>query len=323
MFFSACTLHSISVAVSVNAHSRMHFRSLGKPPAIVQSSKSSRGLYVVSLKGYVSFSARKERQRVCRSYYALDDSRSSRQVRHGFITLRLSVTRKIEQKDSVDNRTFSSRLLSRLYAMPEDISGDDDGRIGDGTGAGAGSGWDCRDEYGPYPWDPSWQSLEDSSFEWIHEDVITFFTTDGVVRIGGAKLPRRILRKQGGLVELLGSQRRYKEEDYMDPKQGLCLGAIFDIAATNGLDMHRRFCVFGFCRSIEMLSDVVEDTVREQGGEVVVAEKKSVGGLHEKLRMTVAMPLLWGIPPAVDSLNYAIRSGGGIVEKAYRKWEFL
>ena len=27
--------------------------------------------------------------------------------------------------------------------------------------------------------------------------------------------------------------RRVKEEDYMDPKQGLCLGAIFDIVATN------------------------------------------------------------------------------------------
>ena len=35
-----------------------------------------------------------------------------------------------------------------------------------------------------------------------------------------------------------------------------------------GLDMGRRFCVVGYCRSIEMLSDVVEDSVREQGGEV-------------------------------------------------------
>lgn len=89
----------------------------------------------------------------------------------------------------------------------------------------------------------------------------------------------------------------------MDPKQELCLGALFDIAATNvsnhhqitlsdyinplcnlsnavptyvdcsnmsiqGLDMGRRLCIFGFCRSIEMLSDVVEDTVLEHGGEV-------------------------------------------------------
>jgi hypothetical protein len=32
--------------------------------------------------------------------------------------------------------------------------------------------------------------------------------------------------------------------------------------------MGRRLCFFGFCRSIEMLSDVVEDTVLEHGGEV-------------------------------------------------------
>ena len=35
-----------------------------------------------------------------------------------------------------------------------------------------------------------------------------------------------------------------------------------------GLDRGRRFCVFGFCRSIEMLNDVVEDTVLDLGGEV-------------------------------------------------------
>lgn len=32
--------------------------------------------------------------------------------------------------------------------------------------------------------------------------------------------------------------------------------------------MGRRLCIIGFCRSIEMLSDVVEDSVLEQGGEV-------------------------------------------------------
>lgn len=37
-----------------------------------------------------------------------------------------------------------------------------------------------------------------------------------------------------------------------------------------GLDMGRRLCIFGFCRSIEMLSDVVEDTVLEHGGEVLM-----------------------------------------------------
>ena len=27
--------------------------------------------------------------------------------------------------------------------------------------------------------------------------------------------------------------QRFQESDYMDPEQGLCLGALFDIAATN------------------------------------------------------------------------------------------
>ncbi|XVE61665.1 hypothetical protein DITRI_Ditri06bG0058200 [Diplodiscus trichospermus] len=120
------------------------------------------------------------------------------------------------------------------------------------------------------------------------------------------------------------SQRfqRFQESNYMDPNQGLCLGAIFDIAATNGLDMGRRLCIIGFCRSIEMLSDVVEDTVLEHRGEVVAAEKATKGGLHEKLTKTVAVPYLWGVPPASDTLHLAVRSGG-IVEKAYWQWDFF
>ncbi|KAG1354985.1 hypothetical protein COCNU_07G010970 [Cocos nucifera] len=148
--------------------------------------------------------------------------------------------------------------------------------------------------------------------------------------------------------------QRYQESDYMDPNQGLCLGALFDIAATNGLDMGRRLCIFGFCRSIEMLSDVVEDTVLEHGGEgaeisSVVAilaalvgygfrlfstlsvilvlssdgEKASSGGLQERLTMILAVPLLWGVPPASETLHFAVRSGGGIVEKVYWQWDFL
>lgn len=35
-----------------------------------------------------------------------------------------------------------------------------------------------------------------------------------------------------------------------------------------GLDTGRRLCIYGFCRSIEMLSDVVEEVVLEHGGEV-------------------------------------------------------
>lgn len=57
--------------------------------------------------------------------------------------------------------------------------------------------------------------------------------------------------------------------------------------------------------------------------QVVAAEKESKEGLQEKLNMTVAVPLLWGVPPASDTLRFAVRSGGGVVEKVYWQWDFL
>ncbi|XP_057999564.1 uncharacterized protein LOC110666261 [Hevea brasiliensis] len=102
----------------------------------------------------------------------------------------------------------------------------------------------------------------------------------------------------------------------MDPNQGLCLGVLFDIAATNGFDMDRRLCIFGFCRSIEMLSDVVEDTVLEHGGEVVAAEKAIKGGLHEKLTMTVAVPYPGGFLLLQKHLALLF----GAVEELWRKF---
>ncbi|EYU29876.1 hypothetical protein MIMGU_mgv1a0127091mg, partial [Erythranthe guttata] len=56
---------------------------------------------------------------------------------------------------------------------------------------------------------------------------------------------------------------------------------------------------------------------------VVAAEKGSKGGLHEKLTMTVAVPLLWGVPPASETLRFAVKNGGGIVDKVYWQWHFL
>ncbi|KAJ6425423.1 hypothetical protein OIU84_026071 [Salix udensis] len=173
---------------------------------------------------------------------------------------------------------------------------------------------------GFFPW-----SDGDNDIEWVREERITLFTTDGLVQIGGSVVPRLVASSNRKRGKSKTSQRfqRFQESDYMDPNQGLCLGALFDIAATNGLDMGRRLCIFGFCRSIEMLSDVVEDTVLEHGGEVVTAEKAIKGGLHEKLTMTVAVPYLWGVPPASETLRLAVRSGGGIVEKVYWQWDFL
>ncbi|XP_061954468.1 uncharacterized protein LOC133676750 [Populus nigra] len=173
---------------------------------------------------------------------------------------------------------------------------------------------------GFFPW-----SDGDNDIEWVREERITLFTTDGLVQIGGSVVPRLVASSNRKRGKSKTSQRfqRFQESDYMDPNQGLCLGALFDIAATNGLDTGRRLCIFGFCRSIEMLSDVVEDTVLEHGGEVVTAEKAIKGGLHEKLTMTVAVPYLWGVPPASETLRLAVRSGGGIVEKVYWQWDFL
>ncbi|KDP29165.1 hypothetical protein JCGZ_16554 [Jatropha curcas] len=204
------------------------------------------------------------------------------------------------------------------------------------------------DFLGSFPW-----SDGDNAIEWIQEEKVTLFTADGLIQIGGSVVPRLVSSsdKKQGRSNTTQRFQRYQESDYMDPQQGLCLGALFDIAATNvshafavileetvwillrylmygiwsfqGLDTGRRLCIFGFCRSIEMLSDVVEDTVLEHGGEIVAAEKAIKGGLHEKLTMTVAVPYLWGVPPASETLRLAVRSGGGIVEKVYWQWDFL
>ncbi|CAI9778973.1 unnamed protein product [Fraxinus pennsylvanica] len=179
------------------------------------------------------------------------------------------------------------------------------------------------DVFGFFPWESP--DAGDSSIQWVPEERVTLFTADGLIQIGGNLVPRRISSsdKKQGKVKISQRFQRFQESNYMDPSQGLCLGALFDIAATNGLDMGRRLCIFGFCRSVEMLSDVVEDTVLEHGGEVVAAEKATKGGLHEKLTMTVAVPLLWGVPPASETLHLAVRSGGGIVDKVYWQWDFL
>ncbi|KAG2554699.1 uncharacterized protein LOC120647271 isoform X1 [Panicum virgatum] len=182
-----------------------------------------------------------------------------------------------------------------------------------------------EDLYGPYPWDQPLDLTSGFDIQWVPEDRVTLFTSDGLVQIGGSLVPRRVSSSEKRQQKLKSKQklRRFQESSYMDPNQSLCLGALFNIAATNGLDMGRRLCIFGFCRSVEMLSDVVEDTVLEHGGEVVAAEKASNDGLQEKLTMSVAVPLLWGVPPASETLHVAVRSGGGIVDKIYWQWDLF
>lgn len=52
-------------------------------------------------------------------------------------------------------------------------------------------------------------------------------------------------KKQG---KSKASQRFQRQEsDYMDPKQGLCLGALFDIAATN-VSIQHILCLWIHCK---------------------------------------------------------------------------
>ena len=36
--------------------------------------------------------------------------------------------------------------------------------------------------------------------------------------------------------------------------------------------------------------------------------------------MTVAIPLLWGVPPEATRLRESIKSGGGIIDRVQKEW---
>ena len=137
------------------------------------------------------------------------------------------------------------------------------------------------------------------------------------------------------------------------------LTAYIWLQATNGADPSRRLNMLGFCRSVNDLSEVVEDAVLSRGGKIVVNQielkrcaltpsivwacqrKSSIAkgrlpcrslycqclsnmtqvfsldraclvwlnwwcscsGIHEILKMTVAIPLLYGVPPQHEYLR--------------------
>ncbi|MEW5297047.1 MAG: hypothetical protein WDW36_000281 [Sanguina aurantia] len=103
-------------------------------------------------------------------------------------------------------------------------------------------------------------------------------------------------------------------------EQGLCVGASFNVAATNGCDPMRRVSFDGFCQSVDYLYEAVVDTVLSSGGVVLWEERQLKSGVHEVLRCTVAIPYLWGVPPQLECLSHAIKTGGGIVEKVSHQW---
>ncbi|KAK9802997.1 hypothetical protein WJX73_007585 [Symbiochloris irregularis] len=150
-----------------------------------------------------------------------------------------------------------------------------------------------------------------SSDENHRAETFTFFTSEGLVQLrGSSPSPAQSLE------QVLQSRQPMPSQE----EQGLCLGSTFWVAATNGVDPARRLKIAGFCRSKDLLAEVVEHSVRKRGGEIMHCESQMDSGLHENLKMIVAIPLLWGVPPEHEALRAAITLGGGIVDKVYRQW---
>ncbi|GIL96208.1 hypothetical protein Vretimale_2078 [Volvox reticuliferus] len=141
-------------------------------------------------------------------------------------------------------------------------------------------------------------------------EVLTFLTPDGAVRIPG----KRVIRPAQRHKELLRPMPTWEE-------QSLCIGATFSVAATNGTDGTRRISIEGFCQSVDYLFASVQDALESDlGGEVLMQERQLKSGLHEVLKLTVAVPFLFGVPPQLEVLNEAIRTGGGIVDRVRHVW---
>lgn len=65
-------------------------------------------------------------------------------------------------------------------------------------------------------------------------------------------------------------QLRVKLQQLPQPaEQGLCIGNVFTVAAMNACDPGRRVNLQGFCRSVDLVSEAVEDAVVRAGGEVI------------------------------------------------------
>ena len=58
-------------------------------------------------------------------------------------------------------------------------------------------------------------------------------------------------------------------------EQGLCIGNSFWITGHNGLDICRRLNLLGYCRCTDLLSEVIEETVLDSGGEVIARESRT------------------------------------------------
>lgn len=142
---------------------------------------------------------------------------------------------------------------------------------------------------------------------------MTFLTLDGrIVRLPAEKVRSKLLTPTF-------SHPRTPNMPSHD-EQKLCIGSSFLLQATNGHNPSRRVNLEGFCHSCDYLYEVLDETVRLQRGTILDEEREVKGTMHEVLKITVAIPYLWSVPPQLECLSNAIQAGGGVVHRSYLQW---
>jgi hypothetical protein len=103
----------------------------------------------------------------------------------------------------------------------------------------------------------------------LAEEVTTFFCSDGsVVRLGQAPHPLQQAERR------TARGRPPADALPLPAEQGLCIGSVFTVSATNGIEPSRRINLLGFCFSTEQLFERVEQTVLARGGEVFETQRQ-------------------------------------------------
>ena len=176
-------------------------------------------------------------------------------------------------------------------------------------------------------WNDDWMTQD---FERERQEVITIFGRDGSMTSIPPFIPcydvcgsENQWENHGGL-QSSGNKQQVAALPSTE-EQGICVGSVFSISATNGYDVSRRIHVSGFCQSIDFLFEQVEGSVRVRGGEVMNVKRELSGSdmLCESLTLALALPLLWHIPPEHEKLKKGIERGGGIIHKIYNEWFIL
>lgn len=146
-----------------------------------------------------------------------------------------------------------------------------------------------------------------------NEVIVTVFGKDGVI----STIPPNYVSPSS----LEDSGLRLEKSLPTAEDQGLCLGSVFSITATNGFDVSRRMNVSGFCQSLDYLAESIHMAIRTRGGEISHVKRKVCHeSLSESISMSLCIPLLWGVPPEFDRVTRGIEKGGGIIHKVYKEW---